>query len=91
MTGLMITLCIIAFILLIKAKVILILHDDEMTLKLRICGIPITILPKKEKKVDLDYYSKEAMEKRRLAEIKKSKEKARKKRKEKESKGRQGK
>lgn len=86
MTGLMITLCIIAFILLIKAKVILILHDDEMTLKLRIYGIPITILPKKEKKVDLDYYSKEAMEKRRLAEIKKAKKKQEKKEKKKKAK-----
>lgn len=83
MTGLIITVCIIAFILLIKAKVILILHDDVMTLKLRICGIPITILPKKEKKVKLSYYSKEAMEKRRLAAIEKEKQKKLKKEKKK--------
>ena len=51
MTGLIITLCIIAFILMIKAKVILILRDGDMTLKIKICGIPITILPKKEKTV----------------------------------------
>ena len=75
MTGLVITLAIIAFILLIKAKVIFILEDEEMTLKLKICGIPITILPAKEKQVDIKYYSKDAMEKRRLAEIKKQKNK----------------
>jgi len=86
MTGLIITLCIIAFILLIKAKVILILRDDVMTLKIRICGIPITILPAKEKKIDIDYYSKEAMEKRRLAAIEKEKNKKLKKEKKKKAK-----
>jgi len=85
-TGLIITVCVIAFILLIKAKVILILHDDVMTLKLRICGIPITILPAKEKEIDIDYYSKEAMEKRRLAAIEKEKKKKLKKEKKKQAK-----
>ena len=83
MTGLIITVCIIAFILLIKAKVILILRDDVMTLNLRICGIPITILPAKEKKIDIEYYSKESMEKRRLAAIEKEKKKKLKKEKKK--------
>lgn len=85
-TGLIITILIFTFIMLIKAKVILILEDEEMTLKLRICGIPITILPAKEKQVDIDYYSKEAMEKRRLAEIKKQKNKKLKKEKKKKNK-----
>ena len=83
MTGLIITLCIIAFILMIKAKVILILRDGDMTLKIKICGIPITILPKKEKTVSLDYYSKKNVEKRRLTEIEKAKKKQQKKEKKK--------
>ncbi len=86
MTGLLIAIAIIVFILMIKAKVILILHDDVMALKLRICGIPITILPKKEKEIKLSYYSKEAMEKRKKAAIEKKKKAEEKKRKKKEAK-----
>lgn len=83
MTGLYIFLGILAFfvfIFTIKIKVILIMPSpDDVSLTLKICGIPIRILPAKEKKIKLSRYSKKEMEKRRLAEIAKAKKKAEKK------------
>lgn len=83
MTGLYIFLGIVAFfvfIFTIKIKVILIMPSpDDVSLTIKICGIPIRILPAKEKKVKLSRYSKKEMEKRRLAEIEKAKKKAAKK------------
>ena len=83
MTGLYIFLGILAFfvfIFTIKIKVILIMPSpDDVSLTLKICGIPIRILPAKDKKIKLSRYSKKEMEKRRLAEIEKAKKKAAKK------------
>lgn len=83
MTGLYIFLGILAFfvfIFTIKIKVILIMPSpDDVSLTVKVCGIPIRILPAKEKKVKLSRYSKKEMEKRRLAEIEKAKKKAKKK------------
>ena len=83
MTGLYIFLGILAFfvfIFTIKIKVILIMPSpDEVSLTVKVCGIPIQILPAKDKKVKLSRYSKKEMEKRRLAEIAKAKKKAAKK------------
>ena len=83
MTGLYIFLGILAFfvfIFTIKIMVILIMPSpDEVSLTVKVCGIPIQILPAKDKKVKLSRYSKKEMEKRRLAEIAKAKKKAAKK------------
>ena len=83
MTGLFIFLGILAFfvfIFTIKIKVILIMPSpDEVSLTVKVCGIPIQNLPAKDKKVKLSRYSKKEMEKRRLAEIAKAKKKAAKK------------
>ena len=83
MTGLYIFLGILAFFVFIftlKIKVILIMPSpDDVSLTVKICGIPIRILPAKEKKVKLSRYSKKEMEKRRLAEIEKARKKAKKK------------
>ena len=83
MTGLYIFLGILAFFVFIftlKIKVILIMPSpDDVSLTVKICGIPIRILPSKEKKVKLSRYSKKEMEKRRLAEIEKARKKAKKK------------
>ena len=57
MTGLYIFLGILAFFVFIftlKIKVILIMPSpDDVSLTVKICGIPIRILPAKEKKVKL--------------------------------------
>ncbi len=83
MTGLYIFLGIIAFFVFIftlKIKVVLDMPSPEdINLSVKILGIPIRILPAKEKKVKLSRYSKKEMEKRRLAEIEKAKKKAAKK------------
>lgn len=83
MTGLYIFLGILAFFVFIftlKIKVILIMPSpDDVSLTVKICGIPIRILPAKEKKVKLSRYSKKEMEKRRLAEIEKARKKVKKK------------
>lgn len=83
MTGLYIFLGILAFfvfIFTIKIKVILIMPSpDDISLTVKVCGIPIRILPAKEKQIKLSRYSKKEMEKRRLAEIEKAKKKAAKK------------
>ncbi len=83
MTGLYIFLGIVLFFVFIftmKIKVELVMPSPEdMSLTVRIAGIPIKILPKKKKNIKLSRYSEKAMEKRRLDEIEKAKAKARKK------------
>jgi hypothetical protein len=60
LTGLYIFLGILAFfvfIFTIKIKVILIMPSpDEVSLNVKVCGIPIQILPAKDKKVKLSRY-----------------------------------
>lgn len=62
-----------------KAKVVVISDGEGTEITLKIYGIPIRILPAKEKKIKLSRYSKKNMEKRRLAEEEKKKKKAQKK------------
>lgn len=76
MKGLLITAAIIAFILLFKFK-ITIAYADDLTLTVTLLGIPIRILPAKEKKVRVWRYSLRRMRKkdakRRQALAKKAK------------------
>ncbi len=81
-TGLYIFLGILLFFVLLfstKAKVVIISDGEGTEVVLKIYGIPIRILPAKEKKIKLSRYSKKNMEKRRLAEEEKKKKKAQKK------------
>lgn len=75
-TGLLITLLIlliITLLLLIRVKIIVEYSSDEVKLGLRILGIKISLIPRKEKKkkVRLKDYSYKALEKRRIKEAKK--------------------
>ncbi len=83
MTGLYIFLGIVlffVFIFTLKIKVVLDMPSPEdISLIVKILGIPIRILPSKPKRIKLSRYSKKAMEKRRLAETEKAKLKAKKK------------
>lgn len=81
-TGLYIFLGILLFFVLLlstKAKVVIISDGEGTEVVLKIYGIPIRLLPSKEKKIKLSRYSKKNMEKRRLAEEEKKKKKAQKK------------
>lgn len=75
MTGLWIILGIllfIAFILLIRVKLIIEYHGADVALTLKIFGIPIRLMPKKEKikRIHLSDYSYKAVQKRKKKEEK---------------------
>lgn len=75
MTGLWITLGIllfIALILLIRVRIHIDYHGEDVTLTLKVLGIPIRLMPKKEKKksIRLSDYSYRAVEKRKRKEEK---------------------
>ena len=76
MTGLLITLGIllfVAFILLIKLRLVIDYHGNDVTLTLKVLGLPFRLLPKKVKKrkIRLSDYSYKAVEKRKRKEEKK--------------------
>ncbi|MEE0968777.1 MAG: S-layer homology domain-containing protein, partial [Clostridia bacterium] len=84
MTAIMIILAILLFIflvMLIRVKIVIDYKGDDVKLKLKVLGIPFSILPKKEKrkKIRLSDYSPKALEKRRKKEDKKNLKKASKK------------
>lgn len=81
-TGLYIFLGILFFFVLLfstRAKVVFVSDGEGTEVTLKIYGIPIRLVPAKDKKIKLSRYSKKNMEKRKLAEAKKSKKKAEKK------------
>ncbi len=80
MTGLIIALAILLFItliLLIRLKIVIDFHGDDVKLILKVLGIPIKLMPRKEKKkkLRLSEYSYKAIRKRKKKEERK-KEKA---------------
>ena len=82
MTGLLITLGIllfVAFILLIKLRLVIDYHGNDVTLTLKVLGLPFRLLPKKVKKrkIRLSDYSYKAVEKRKRKEEKKKDKKKR--------------
>lgn len=63
MKALLITIAILAFILLFKVK-ITIAYADELALTVTLCGIPIRLLPARQKKVRVWRYSLKKMRRR---------------------------
>lgn len=73
MTGLIIALAVlltIVLILLIRVKIVIDFHGDDVNLFLKILGIPIRLMPKKErkKKIRLSDYSYKSVQKRKKKE-----------------------
>lgn len=76
----------LALILCVRVRLIVTYTDDGVRLRIRILGIPFTVLPKKEKRLKLRHYTPEALgkrrrklEKKRLKKEKKAAEKQQKK------------
>ena len=81
MTGLIIATAVlipIVLILLIRVKIVIDFHGDDVKLLLKILGIPIKLMPRKEKKkkIRLSDYSYKSIQKQKEKEAKKKLKKA---------------